>query len=165
MPRKDSAMLAEIKSWGKDPENRMKKRERPKWNPTNRADVVKDRRKQERLDKKRISKLQGRGLDKDGMITFNMEECRKFLNKVDKRAANSELYKGWEGMYPAKVSNTAYWQRWMICTPPENVDRPIHDQSTDQKKEKAKKKLNKVIKGLKRTHAVVSVSARRRRGR
>ena len=43
MPRKDSAMLAEIKSWGKDPENRMKKRERPKWNPTNRADVVRDR--------------------------------------------------------------------------------------------------------------------------
>ena len=73
--------------------------------------------------------MQGRGLDKDGMITFDMEECRKFLNKVDKRAANSELYNGWEGMHPAKVSNTAYWQRWMICTPPENVDRPIHDQS------------------------------------
>ena len=133
-------MLAEIKSWGKDPENRMKKRERPKWNPTNRADVVKDRRKRENLEQKRKSKLQGRGLDKDGMITFDMEECRKFLNKVDKRAANSELYNGWESMHPAKVSNTAYWQRWMICTPPENVDRPIHDQSAAEKTQKAKKK-------------------------
>ena len=155
MPRKDSAMLAEIKSWGKDPENRMKKRERPKWNPTNRADVVRDRlaelKKVEIKKNKEKSMLKGKGLDADGMITFDMEECRKFLNKVDKRAAASELYNGFDTLHPAKISSTAYWQRWMVCTPPENVDRPVRLSTETSKKEMAKKKLNRVVKGLKRT--------------
>eukprot|EP00942_MAST-04A_sp_MAST-4A-sp1_P011963 g11963.t1 len=155
MPRKDSAMLAEIKSWGKDPENRMKKRERPKWNPTNRADVVRDRlaelKKVEIKKNKEKSMLKGKGLDADGMITFDMEECRKFLNKVDKRAAASELYNGFDTLHPAKISSTAYWQRWMVCTPPENVDRPVRQSTETSKKEMAKKKLNRVVKGLKRT--------------
>ena len=87
-------MLAEIKSWGKDPENRMKKCERPKWNPTNRADVVRDRLAENLKIRKEKNAIKGKGLDEHGMITFDMEDCRKFLNKVDKRAADSQLYNG-----------------------------------------------------------------------
>jgi hypothetical protein len=153
--RKDSAMLTEIKSWGRDPENRMKKQDRPKWNPTCRADVVRDR-----LAKVKKSKLDGMtekelsGLDEHGMIKFNMEECRKFLNTVDKRAAESNLYKSFEQMFPAKISTTPFMERWMVCTPPENVDRPARQSSMIDRQVMAaegKKKMNTVVKGMRKS--------------
>ena len=128
MPRKDSAMLAEIKSWGRDPENKMKKRQRPKWNPTSRADVVKDRKTKLENETKTAKVITHDSLSELGRLsqsdsTFNMEECRKFLNSVDKTAANSRLYREFDSRNPSQVSTTPYWQRWMVCTPPENVDR------------------------------------------
>ena len=123
--------------------------------PNKPKDVVRDRlaelKKVEIKKNKEKSMLKGKGLDADGMITFDMEECRKFLNKVDKRAAASELYNGFDTLHPAKISSTAYWQRWMVCTPPENVDRPVRLSTETSKKEMTKKKLNRVVKGLKRT--------------
>ena len=74
-------MLAEIKSWGRDPENKMKKRQRPKWNPTSRADVVKDRKTKLENETKTAKVITHDSLSELGRLsqsdsTFNMEECR-----------------------------------------------------------------------------------------
>ena len=156
MPRKDSAMLAEIKSWGRDPENKMKKRQRPKWNPTSRADVVKDRKTKLENETKTAKVITHDSLSELGRLsqsdsTFNMEECRKFLNSVDKTAANSRLYREFDSRNPSQVSTTPYWQRWMVCTPPENVDRKSKSKTGTPQRKSGAKKLKSVMKGLKRS--------------